>query len=406
MEKSDNDEILIMKNVEGESMEFVKKDIESITDTYNEFEQEVLDGLQLAYKVTANSLYGQIGAKTSSIYLKDIAASTTATGRNLLHLAKEKTEEKFDGAKIVYGDTDSIFINFNPKDDQGNKLINKEGLKRSIELGVEAEKYIQQFLKPPHKLEYEKTFWPFILFTKKRYIGDKYEFDLNKYKQTSMGIVLKRRDNADIVKHVYGGIMNIIMKDKDIKKSIQFLKDELKDLINGKFPLEMLQITKSLKSYYKNPESICHKVLADRIGEREPGNKPLPNDRIPYIYIQKEEKKGQKILQGDKVEHPSFIKANKLKPDYLFYITNQIRKPVCQIYALIVEQLEGYNYDNNYLDELHKSYVDKHGEEKANEKITNKRNEIAGDILFQEIVREGTNRKNNIKPITSWFKPV
>ena len=60
--------------------------------------------LKLPYKVTANSLYGQIGAKTSSIYLKDIAASTTATGRNLLHLAKEKTEEKFDGAKIVYGD--------------------------------------------------------------------------------------------------------------------------------------------------------------------------------------------------------------------------------------------------------------------------------------------------------------
>ena len=51
--------------------------------------------------------------------------------------------------------------------------------KKAIDLGVEAEKYVQQFLKPPHKLEYEKTFWPFILFSKKRYIGYKYEFDIN-----------------------------------------------------------------------------------------------------------------------------------------------------------------------------------------------------------------------------------
>ena len=104
----------------------------------------------------------------------------------------------------------------------------------------------------------------------------------------------------------------------------------------------MLTISKSLKSYYKNPESICHKVLADRIGEREPGNKPLPNDRVPYIYIELQTKKGQTILQGDKVEHPDFIRQNNLKPDYLFYITNQIMKPVSQIYALIVNQLNGY----------------------------------------------------------------
>nr|QDY51635.1 DNA polymerase family B [Mimiviridae sp. ChoanoV1] len=761
----EKDDIVSIKTVEGEKMEFKKQDIVYKKDTYNEFEKEVLDGLQLAYKITANSLYGQIGARTSQIYLKDIAASTTATGRNLLYLAKEKTEERFEGAKIVYGDsvtndtpllllnkitnqieikqiddlsnewisydefkkfdsnrrekqqciidnyqiytsngwsdikrvikhktlkkiyrvlthtgivdvtedhsllddkleikkpgevsvgdklyhnypefakqdvelksildfiddiggknvvlkksfiygffygdgscgeykcksgikytfalnnknldnclilqsllseiyenefkildtlkssnvykivpnhnnikgyvneyrnkfynkdnykiipqeilnasyeekysffagyymadgykcdksksknivfsnkgkigssmlfylaksiglnvsintrndkrdiykltctnkklrkecneikkidylyttedyvydietetgnfntgfelivknTDSIFINFNPKDKTGKLLEEKEGLKRSIELGVEAEKYIQQFLKPPHKLEYEKTFWPFILFTKKRYIGDKYEFDLDKYKQTSMGIVLKRRDNAAIVKHVYGGIMNIIMKEKDIPKSIEFLKEELKKLIDGKFPMEMLQITKSIKSYYKNPESIGHKVLADRIGEREPGNKPLPNDRIPYIYIQFPEKKGQRVLQGDKIEHPDFIKRNNLKPDYLFYITNQILKPVCQIYALILEDLKGYNHDSDYMNRLKCGLLNKHGEDKLLEKLTKKRNEMTADILFQDIIREATNKKKNIREITSWFKPV
>ena len=166
--------------------------------------------------------------------------------------------------------------------------------------------------------------------------------------------------------------MNIIMKEKDIPKSIKFLNDELVKLTEGKFPLEMLSITKSLKSYYKNPESICHKVLADRIGEREPGNKPLPNDRIPYIYIQFKSKKGQTVLQGDKVEHPDFIKRHNLKPDYLFYITNQIQKPVCQIYALILEQLEGYKHDKDYMNRLSKRLEYKFGKEKLNEKLTQK----------------------------------
>ena len=84
------------------------------------------------------------------IYLKDIAASTTATGRKLLYLAKDKTEEKFEGAKAIYGDTDSVFIDFSPKDENGKLLTGKEGLKKAIDLGVQAEEHIQQFLKPPH----------------------------------------------------------------------------------------------------------------------------------------------------------------------------------------------------------------------------------------------------------------
>ena len=69
----------------------------------------------------------------------------------------------------------------------------------------------------------------------------------------------------------------------------------------------------------------------------------MVNDRIPFVYIETKEYKGQQILQGDRVEHPDFIRENKITPDYKFYITNQIMKPVCQIYALIVETLEGYN---------------------------------------------------------------
>lgn len=395
--EEDGVEIVSITDKEGKTHRVEKSRVVSQKSTYTEFEQAVFDGLQLAYKLTANSLYGQIGAQTSPIYMKDIAASTTATGRMLLYLAKEKVEEQFEGAEIVYGDTDSIFINFNPK------KKGREGLKESIDLGIQAEEYIQQFLKAPHKLEYEKTFWPFILFSKKRYIGNKYEFKTgeNDYKTTSMGIVLKRRDNAEIVKHVYGGVIDILMNQKNVELSIEYLKKELTKLLDGKFPLDMLVITKSLRGFYKNPEQIAHKVLADRIGIRDPGNKPKSNDRIPYVYI---EKKGEIKLQGDRIETPEYIRDNKLKPDYMFYITNQIMKPVAQIYSLIVEDLEGYKWGPNYYSNKYNTLLATKTPEKARDKITSMKFDDTCDIIFGDIIRVANNRKTKSKEITDFFK--
>ena len=79
------------------------------------------------------------------------------------------------------------------------------------------------------------------------------------------------------------------------------------------------------------------------------------------------------MLQGDKIELPTYIQEHNLKPDYLTYITNQIQKPVCQIYALIVEQLEGYKYHQSYFQDMFKRLEKEHGEQKALEKTTQKK---------------------------------
>ena len=141
---------------------------------------------------------------------------------------------------------------------------------------------------------------PFLLLSKKRYVGMLYETNPNKCKEKSMGIVLKRRDNAPIVKDCYGGIIKIMMESGDVVKSVKFTKQFLRDMVSEKFPLDKLIISKSLRGFYKNPESIAHKVLADRMGQRDPGNKPSVGSRIPYVYIQTD--KSVK-LQGDKIEH-------------------------------------------------------------------------------------------------------
>lgn len=359
---------------------------DELQNAYNEFEVAMLDGLQNAYKITANSLYGQIGASTSQIYLKDIAACTTATGRKMIMLAKEHLEKNYN-ANIVYGDTDSIFITF-----PDVKETKHAAIKPSIDIAMEASKTIKSLLKHPHDLEYEKTFWPFILLSKKRYVGNLYQFDDVSYSQKSMGIVLKRRDNANIVKHIYGGIVNLILSKQDISGSIDFMDDALRKLIRGEFDLSQLVISKTLRSEYKDPTRIAHKVLAERIGLRDPGNKPQINDRIPYVYIRND---NPNALQGDRIETPDYIKEMKIQPDYSFYITNQIMKPILQIYSLVIEELPGYaKFPKTYLKNIEDN-IFSHTNDfvKTKEKLETIKDVIVKQLLFDPILKDIPNVK-------------
>jgi DNA polymerase elongation subunit (family B) len=126
------------------------------------------------------------------------------------------------------------------------------------------------------------------------------------------------------------------MDEHNILKSIEFLDNSLTQLIRGNVPMDKLTISKSLRSDYKNPNQIAHKVLADRIGQREPGNKPKPGDRIKFVHFVND---NGKSLQGEKIETPEFIISNHLPIDYTFYITNQLIKPIQQLYGLALEEI-------------------------------------------------------------------
>jgi len=463
---SEEDDNYVFLRVNGGKDIVKKNDISEIKDTYSYFEKSVFDGQQLAFKVTCNSLYGQVGASTSSICYKELDASTTATGRKMVILARDYTLEKYQGSTLVYGDTDSVFINFTDYINKkyahkykDNKIPDKEMMKLTIKVGEEAGAHVTSKLKHPQNLEYEKVFWPFIIFSKKRYVGNKYEFSPDKFKQTSMGIVLKRRDNAPIVKDIYGGIIDYILNKRNIEGSYDFFRDKIKDLLDGKVDINRLIISKSLRANYANPTLIPHKVLADRMGERDPGNKPQSNERVPYCYIdpcnikcticktkinpknckcvncmkmfcpyhiknhrdicknvcrfckmpEKELSSGKmsitkcmtcfgyycpkcfdrhktrkdkykkihkdkckkplstKLIQGDIVEEPKYIKENKLKIDYEYYLDHQISKPVFQIFELVMKKPEK---------------------------------------LIEDIIRKFKNKKNGNNDITKWFSVI
>jgi DNA polymerase elongation subunit (family B) len=317
------------------------------------FMRSVLDKRPLACKMTAHSIYGQCGAKTSTFYNKHVAACCTAGGRGKIIYAKTIVEEVYHNlefetksagmvnvtAEHVYGDTDSVFFRFQILKG-GVKLVGKDALAATIEISQDVGRVASLFLKQPHDWVYEKTFYPFILLGKKKYVGMLYEEDVTKCKRKSMGIVLKRRDNAPVVKDVYGGVIDRFMQGKPVTDAVDFVMQELGRIKRHDYSIDKFVITKSLRSGYKNPQQIAHKVLADRIGVRDPGNKPRPGDRISFVYVETAKPaKGVKLLQGDKIETPEFKEQHKLKLDYDHYVTNQIMKPVQQLLALDLEHI-------------------------------------------------------------------
>ena len=314
------------------------------------FKKALLDAEQLAYKLTANSLYGQLGSGTFKIRLQHLAASVTAYGRKQILFAKDAIEQFYGPAaaradccaETVYGDTDSLFIDFKVSDPAtGQPLEGEAAIKATMRLTEEAGQLVTTCLKGPHDFEYDKTFSPFIIFSKKRYVGNKYEESSTDYYQNSMGIATKRRDYAGIVKVIYGGAIRILLTDRDPIAAAAFVRAKLMDLAEGRVSTTQLTMTKSLRAEYKAATPPAHKMLAQRIALRDPGNAPASGDRISFLYVLPGVGQQASKLQGDRIETPTFIREKGLGVDAKFYMEHQLMNPLSQLFALIVEQLPG-----------------------------------------------------------------
>ena len=345
-----------------------------ITKTSDPFKKALLDAEQNAYKITANSLYGQLGSPTFKIRLQNLAASVTAYGRKQIMFSKAAIEQFYGpgagdprcSAVTVYGDTDSIFVNFNPRGPDGQPLKGREAVVATMELTEEAGKFITGTLKDPHDFEFDKVIYPFIIFSKKRYTGMFYEDSPDSCKEKSMGIVLKRRDNAPILKQIYGAAVQELLLRQDVAAAVKVVKEGVKSLVEGKVKLSMLTITKSLRSEYKTTPP-AHKILADRMAVRDPGNAPASGERVGYVYIKAQAGQKASDLQGERVETPAFIREKGLEPDYEYYILHQLMNPLSQLFGIFVNEIPGYQAPKSW-----------------EEDAAAQKERIAGDLLFRD----------------------
>ena len=235
----------------------------------------------------------------------------------------------------------------------GQSITDNRTLKFGMKMGKLSGELIKSHLPFPHDCEYEKTYWPFAIICKKKYVGNKYESDPNIFYQDFMGIVLKRRDNSPIVKEICGGIIDYLINHRNPQGAKDYTRKCLENLFEGKYDIKYFLTSKTLKmkESYKDWKKIAHVYLAEKIAKRDPGNVPQSGDRIEYAVIKvPPPTNGIKLLQGDIIETPQFIKENNLEIDYLFYLTNQIMNPAIQFLELV---------DKNAI-ELFNEFIDKY----------------------------------------------
>ncbi|KAJ8455480.1 hypothetical protein ONZ45_g18936 [Pleurotus djamor] len=240
-----------------------KADLKKETDP---FKRAVLDGRQLALKISANSVYGFPGASTGKLPCIPISSSVTSYGRQMIEKTKREVEAHYSiannyshNAEVVYGDTDSVMVKFGPTD-----------LKQVMALGQEAADMVTEKFVRPIKLEFEKVYYPYLLINKKRYAGLYWTKPEKWDKMDSKGIETVRRDNCRLVSTVIETCLHKMLIDRDVKAAEDYAKRTIADLLQNKIDMSQLVITKALaKADYAAKQA--HVELAERMRQRDAG---------------------------------------------------------------------------------------------------------------------------------------
>ncbi|KAL9644114.1 hypothetical protein ABK040_005579 [Willaertia magna] len=303
-----------------------KKDFENATDPTI---KAVMNGRQLALKVSANSVYGFTGAKNGMLPCLEISQSVTAYGREMIQQTKEMVEEKYtikngydNNAIVIYGDTDSVMVKFGTRD-----------VKKAMELGLEASQLISKTFIAPIKLEFEKVYYPYLLLAKKRYAGLLWTKPTKHDKMDAKGIVTVRRDNCTLIRNLVNTCLHLILIKRSIKDAENYAKSVISDLLMNRMDISMLVITKALsKKSEKYKAKQSHVELAERMRKRDALTAPRVGDRIPYVIIKGP--KGSKAYE--KSEDPIWVLENNKPIDAQYYLDHQVKKPLLQIFEPII----------------------------------------------------------------------
>ena len=324
--------------------------------------EEVYNGQQLAYKISMNSIYGFCGARKGILPCVPIAASVTCQGRNMIAMTKECVESNFEGARVRYGDTDSVMVEF-----PCPGMTRDEAIVHSWELGEKAAELCNGMFKKPNDLELEKVYCPYILYSKKRYAAKMWTRDrqgnMEMEKIDVKGLQLVRRDNAPYTREVCSEVLAKILESSDPSDAIALGKQRAQELIDGQVSMEKLVMSKSLSSQYKTkahcarcvivmegdrcatcggseqlttwkykrmmdeiPQPIPsqpHVQVIEKMNRRNPGSHPQTGDRVPFILVKHEDPRARLF---EKAEDPAYATPDQV--DYMHYFTSQLKKPV------------------------------------------------------------------------------
>jgi DNA polymerase delta subunit 1 len=288
--------------------------------------KEMFNGKQLAYKISMNSVYGFTGAGKGMLPCVPIASTVTAKGRSMIEETKNYVEKHFPGANVRYGDTDSVMVEF----DVGGRT-GIEAIEYSWELGERAAQECTALFKKPNNLELEKVYWPYFLYSKKRYAAKLWtkgkDGKMNMDYIDIKGLQVVRRDNTPHLREVCKELLDVVLDSSDTGPPKELAKERAIELLSGDVPNEKLVLSQSLADSYKN-ENLAHVQVRNKMRERRPGSEPQSGDRIPYLLTKTEDPKAKAY---EKAEDPKYAEENNIPIDYHYYFQNKFLKPVCDL---------------------------------------------------------------------------
>ena len=293
----------------------IQKQMKALDKESAEYKQ--LHGKQWALKILANSTYGVLLYPRFRWFRRECGESVTAYGRQYIQDTIAKAEQS--GFNVLYADTDSVFFQYSGK--------NKDDV-------LSFQKSVNAALPESMQLELE-DFYPRGIFVSKKQeeTGAKKKYALinEQGKIKIRGFELVRRDWSKVARETQRSVLEILLKEGDVKKAADLVRTVVNDLKEGKVPLQDCVIYTQLKKKVANYEIKSPEVGAV-IHARKSGMNVPENSMVAYVIGK---------TGGEAVSERARMVELAKDYDAEYYINNQVLPAVLKILGSL-----GYDKDS------------------------------------------------------------
>ncbi|CEL92814.1 unnamed protein product [Vitrella brassicaformis CCMP3155] len=244
--------------------------------------QRILNHRQFGLKMFSNVTYGYTGASFSGrMPCGEIADAIVQTARRTLERARDTVEANPRwGARVVYGDTDSLFV-----------LVEGRSREDAFVIGREIAREVSEQNPRPMELKMEKVYQPCCLVSKKRYVGYAYDTPTSAPRLDAKGIENVRRDQCPVASRALEQCLRIIFETIDLSQVKRYLYNEWQTLLRGGPELNLYDVIfhreVRLGTYTANQGGPAHTlppqaVVAYASLASDPTATPQMSERIPF----------------------------------------------------------------------------------------------------------------------------
>lgn len=279
------------------------------------------DSQQSALKLFMNVIYGYTAAGFSGhMPCVELADAVVSTGRRLLHQSIAFIEGLSSDFKVIYGDTDSIFVSI-------RNTSFKDSFARSRGI-LEA---IQERLIWPIELKLEKVYYPLTIFSKKRYTGMKFTSPNDSGVLEAKGTEVIRRDSSLLVSGTISKFSEILFRSKNLSKALRFLTRTLAKVAEDKLPLDYYILHRKTRKREYKIENATSKIL-EQIRAQDPMMLPSPGQRVQMLVV---ESRNSSSVRDTVMTPKHFLKEESFSINRSYYIKSMLAKPMNRFFEAL-----------------------------------------------------------------------